>query len=252
MATVGNAFDLLRSAEQPSSKPKKKKANKPKAPAASDGAEAPAVAGESLVVAGGARGTDAAAAPAHQEIVELAEAVPILEKSARTQGPNRIKLWKDWMRQVRRGTSNRRASCCRAAGGWVSGANPFACRALLLLLSLQVNDRSPRALKYRAPDGSLINFKQVRGGCAEARNRRQQRRARTAGVSSVRPHAAHHLLLPSTTCSFQAPPAPSKHRLLLPNNTASPPLLSWGPTTHSWCCAAARWRSPLRAASPRP
>lgn len=36
-------------------------------------------------------------------------------------------------------------------------------------LLLQATDRSPKALKYRAPDGSLIQFKEVRA-CASMRN----------------------------------------------------------------------------------
>jgi len=88
MATIANAFDLLRSGEQPSaSKNKKKKNNSKQKTTADEGA--PAVSVEPV-----------AEATSGNEVVELADAVPILEKSARTQGPNRIKLWKDWQRQV--------------------------------------------------------------------------------------------------------------------------------------------------------
>jgi hypothetical protein len=89
MASVGNAFDLLRSGEQPpSSKNKKKKSKSKQKTTADEGA--PAVTTETV-----------AETTRSSEVVELADAVPILEKSARTQGPNRNKLWKDWQRQVR-------------------------------------------------------------------------------------------------------------------------------------------------------
>lgn len=89
MATVANAFDLLRSGEQPSASKNKKKKNKTKQKTTADEG-APAVTAETTV----------AETTSGNEVVELADAVPILEKSARTQGPNRIKLWKDWQRQV--------------------------------------------------------------------------------------------------------------------------------------------------------
>lgn len=88
MASVGNVFDLLRSGEQPSSKNKKKKNKSKQKTTADEGA--PAVTTETV-----------AETTRSSKVVELADAVPILEKSARTQGPNRNKLWKDWQRQVR-------------------------------------------------------------------------------------------------------------------------------------------------------
>lgn len=111
-AAVANAFDLLRSSEQTApSKPKKKK-NKSKSKA-EGGDEAPAVVGESPVVGKAAIDTQPAV-----EVVELADAVPLLEKSARTQGPNRIKLWKDWLRQVRL-NSQETAVLSLAYGAWI-------------------------------------------------------------------------------------------------------------------------------------
>lgn len=88
MASTLNAFDLLKGqGEQVASKANKKKKSKPKKPAepAADAPAAPAQAAETDV------------APL------VAEASAILEKSARTfkAGADRIKLWKDWVRQVR-------------------------------------------------------------------------------------------------------------------------------------------------------
>lgn len=96
MASVGNAFDLLRSGETPAASKNKKKKNKSKQKTTADEG-APAVTTETV----------SETATRSEEVVELADAVPILEKSARTQGPNRIKLWKDWQRQVP----------CRASSG---------------------------------------------------------------------------------------------------------------------------------------
>ena len=89
MASINNAFALLRSGEQPSASKNKKKKNKTKQKTTADEG-APAVAAEPVENA----------TITTSEVVELADAVPILEKSARTQGSNRIKLWKDWQRQV--------------------------------------------------------------------------------------------------------------------------------------------------------
>jgi thioesterase domain-containing protein len=89
MASTLNAFELLQQAGGlPSgNKTKKKKKNK-KPAAAKEVEEAPAVQEQATVDA---------------EIAPEATAVPILEKSARTfkTGGDRIKLWKDWIRQVR-------------------------------------------------------------------------------------------------------------------------------------------------------
>lgn len=135
MASTVNAFDLLSQAGQmPSSKNKKKK-NKPKPKPADEPAVEPAeqVAAES-------------------EVSAEATAIPILEKSARTfkTGGDRIKLWKDWIRQVSNGP----------AGGL--GRKPTCHQSTIFtVLRLQATDRSPKALKYRASDGSLIQFKEV-------------------------------------------------------------------------------------------
>lgn len=145
MASTVNAFDLLRSGELPSaSKNKKKKSKSKQKTTADDGV--PAVTAEPV----------AAETTSGSEVVELADAVPILEKSARTQGANRIKLWKDWQRQV-----------LSAGRGWFR-----LCTCCWLLLTrhhpvlLQATDRSPKALKYRAPDGSVIQFREVRRSMA--------------------------------------------------------------------------------------
>eukprot|EP00775_Hariotina_reticulata_P008625 gene8625-8806_t len=110
MASVANAFDLLKGAgEQVASKANKKKKSKPKPKAAPEPAEA---ASEAVV-------------PEQDEEVLQAEACAVLEKSARTfnSGSDRVKLWKDWIRQA--------------------------------------GDRSPKASKYRAEDGNLIQFKEL-------------------------------------------------------------------------------------------
>lgn len=105
MASMANAFSILVSGEQPSqnaSKNKKKKNKSKQKTTADEGA--PAVSTETVL----------AETTRTEEVVELADAVPILEKSARTQGPNRIKLWKDWQRQVgagQAGWASRQAGC---------------------------------------------------------------------------------------------------------------------------------------------
>jgi hypothetical protein len=86
MAAVANAFAALNaigSGQAPAAS-KKKKDKKPKAPAA------PEEAGE--------------AAPVQVGVVDVGEACAVLDRSARTfrSGSDRVKLWKDWMKQVRR------------------------------------------------------------------------------------------------------------------------------------------------------
>ncbi|WIA15387.1 hypothetical protein OEZ85_002049 [Tetradesmus obliquus] len=110
MASTLNAFELLQQAGGlPSGNKTKKKKNK-KPAAAKEVDEAPVV---QEVASGDA------------EIAPEATAVPILEKSARTfkTGGDRIKLWKDWIRQA--------------------------------------TDRGAKALKYKAADGSVIGFKEL-------------------------------------------------------------------------------------------
>jgi hypothetical protein len=88
MASTLNAFELLQQAGGlPSGNKTKRKKNK-KPAAAKEVVEAPVVQEQTTVDA---------------EIAPEATAVPILEKSARTfkTGGDRIKLWKDWIRQVR-------------------------------------------------------------------------------------------------------------------------------------------------------
>lgn len=88
MASVANAFDLLKGAgEQVANKANKKKKSKPKPKTAADPAEAP---------------SEAVVQEQEEEVLQ-AEACAVLEKSARTfnSGSDRVKLWKDWIRQVR-------------------------------------------------------------------------------------------------------------------------------------------------------
>ncbi|KAF6266460.1 hypothetical protein COO60DRAFT_454490 [Scenedesmus sp. NREL 46B-D3] len=110
MASTLNAFELLQQAGGlPSGNKTKKKKNK-KPAAAKELDEAPVVQEQTTVNA---------------EIAPEATAVPILEKGARTfkTGSDRIKLWKDWIRQA--------------------------------------TDRSAKALKYKAADGSVIGFREL-------------------------------------------------------------------------------------------
>eukprot|EP00882_Tetradesmus_deserticola_P004768 GHRQ01005024.1.p1 GENE.GHRQ01005024.1~~GHRQ01005024.1.p1 ORF type:complete len:254 (+),score=80.81 GHRQ01005024.1:75-764(+) len=110
MASTLNAFELLQQAGGlPSgNKTKKKKTKKPAAAKEAD--EAPVVQEQTTVDA---------------EVAPEATAVPILEKSARTfkTGSDRIKLWKDWIRQA--------------------------------------TDRSAKAVKYKAANGSVISFREL-------------------------------------------------------------------------------------------
>jgi hypothetical protein len=94
MASVGNAFDLLiGTGEQVVAKKKKK--NKPKPKSDSQAAAAPAPA------SGVQQVSDQKGYETVQE-VPVAEGCAILEKNARTfkAGPDRVKLWKDWIKQV--------------------------------------------------------------------------------------------------------------------------------------------------------
>jgi hypothetical protein len=89
MASLANAFGALNaigSGQAPTGAAKKKK-NKAKKPAAAD--EGPAAAAPAPAAAG-------------QSVVEVGEAVPVLDKAARTfkAGSDRLKLWKDWIKQV--------------------------------------------------------------------------------------------------------------------------------------------------------
>lgn len=86
MASTVNAFSALGqigSAQAPSAS-KKKKSKKPKAPSAPQDAPSTAV------------------GPEQDAVVEVGEACAILDKTARTfkSGSDRLKLWKDWMKQV--------------------------------------------------------------------------------------------------------------------------------------------------------
>jgi hypothetical protein len=88
MANIVNAFDALSQIGRGEAAPasKKKKAKKPKAQVAQEDA--------------------GAAAPAEQEaVIDFQEACAVLDKTARTfkSGGDRLKLWKDWIKQVGRG-----------------------------------------------------------------------------------------------------------------------------------------------------
>jgi hypothetical protein len=117
MAATFNAFTALvgsQDALAQSSKKKKKNANKPKlaepaAPAAAaPAAPAPASKPEPA----------AAKAPEGPAVVPVNEAIAIVEKTARTyrSGADRVKLWKEWIKQVR--------PTCRLTGVARSCAGP--------------------------------------------------------------------------------------------------------------------------------
>ena len=97
MASVGNAFDLLIGTGEQVNAGKKKKKNKPKAKATSEGQAAAAPGATSGVQ----QVSDQKGYETVQE-VPVAEGCAILEKNARTfkAGPDRVKLWKDWIKQV--------------------------------------------------------------------------------------------------------------------------------------------------------
>ncbi|KAF8056460.1 Mettl26 [Scenedesmus sp. PABB004] len=125
MASTLNAFDLLNQAGQVNlNAAKKKKKNKPKAKADGDAAPGGSDGGAPAAAAAAAAAAEAPAAEG-SVVVEQGEACAVLEKSARTfkSGGDRIKLWKDWVKQA--------------------------------------GDRGGKALKYRADDGSLIQFKEL-------------------------------------------------------------------------------------------
>lgn len=113
MATTLNAFSALGqigSAQAPSAS-KKKKSKKAKAPVGAQVSQD--------------EGVPDAQGASQDAIVEVGEACAILDKTARTfkSGSDRLKLWKDWIKQ--------------------------AC------------DRSSKAITYTDTDGSLLDFKQV-------------------------------------------------------------------------------------------
>lgn len=96
MATTTNAFDLLiGTGEQIAADKKKNKKSKAK-PKASTDVGAPGDVTDSLV---NLLVTDA---PEDSGEVDVREGCAILEKSAKTckTGTDRLKLWKDWMKQV--------------------------------------------------------------------------------------------------------------------------------------------------------
>lgn len=90
MASTTNAFDLLVGAEQALSKKKKKAAKKAEEPA-------PAVPVAPVAAAKGG------VAGASSGVVQAVEACAILERAAREAKSisDKVKLWRDWIRQAR-------------------------------------------------------------------------------------------------------------------------------------------------------
>ncbi|KIZ04164.1 hypothetical protein MNEG_3799, partial [Monoraphidium neglectum] len=139
MASAFNSFNALAAigaGQAPSAKKKKNK--KPKSQ-------------------GGAQeaGTAVGSGPAEQQdaVVEVGEACAVLDKTARTfkSGSDRLKLWKDWIKQA-----------SHQQDGLGSFIGPVPVLAA---------DRSPKAIAYTDTDGSLLDFKQAsartRGGATQ-------------------------------------------------------------------------------------
>lgn len=99
MASIANSFDLLVGAENTLSKKQKKKQNKAKADAATA-----AAAVVSSTVAPTATPTVSTSKPTQQGgIVDASEAKAIFERAAREAKTiaDKVKLWRDWIKQVR-------------------------------------------------------------------------------------------------------------------------------------------------------
>jgi hypothetical protein len=119
MASLANAFGALNaigSGQAPGGAGKKKKSKAKKQGGQADAAEGPVPA---PVAAGGAA-----------QVVEVGEAVPVLDNAARTfkAGSDRLKLWKDWIKQVRRGRASPRVTApwCGLSFRWQPTRGPFA------------------------------------------------------------------------------------------------------------------------------
>lgn len=146
MASTLNAFGALgvlgRAEEAPASKKKKNKAKKPQP-----------VAAEALPPPSGG----VLAVPA-------AEAAGVLEKAARTfkGSSDRVKLYKDWVKQVGRGPGRwcwPPPPCLRVTAPNRPSRTPGS----------QAGDRSSKAIAYTDVDDSALDFKQVRRGAVAAR-----------------------------------------------------------------------------------
>ena len=159
MASTINAFDLLSGAGESvgSAKAKKKKAKaKPQAAVKTD--EAP-----SSTAVGTAAPSDSG------EIADAANAASLLESSARTYsaGPDRLKLWRDWTKQVVICYTTAPPQGCVAACRAVSGMGCTLQPLLLLMPPLCLPPARPlpqassRAAKYRTSNGGMIAFKEV-------------------------------------------------------------------------------------------
>jgi hypothetical protein len=98
MASTANLFAALTSigsGQAPAGAGKKKKAKKPKQPQQGENGSDPSANGSSR--------TEGVAAAGQDAVVEVGAACAILDKAARTfkSGNDRLKLWKDWVKQVR-------------------------------------------------------------------------------------------------------------------------------------------------------
>ncbi len=109
MASVMNSFDLLKGAEAQLASKKKK--NKPKSKDAAAGG------GDGGAENGGASSSSAAGGKA--AAVDVYEAIAAVERAAREAKalPDKLKLWKDWIHQVRSFCLGHGRRCGRGGGG---------------------------------------------------------------------------------------------------------------------------------------
>lgn len=127
MASITNAFAALNaigSAQAPNASSKKKKSgNKSSKPAGGEGGAAQKQ--QQQQQNGGGAGKASIPTVLEDAVVDVAEACAILDKAARTfkGGSDRLKLWKDWLKQVRvavgEGQQRRRMMMCVAGSGSV-------------------------------------------------------------------------------------------------------------------------------------
>lgn len=114
MAAVSNAFGaLLGAGEAVSAKKKNKNKQQQQAPAPAAKQEAPAKQERPVSAAAPAKAEANGAARPATGVVEVTEATAILERAAREAKAigDKTRLWKDWVRQVRRAVVRDLAPC---------------------------------------------------------------------------------------------------------------------------------------------
>jgi hypothetical protein len=138
MANVNNAFAALLGAGEAPSAGKAKKKSKAKQ-AEQNGSHAVDVLAPVPATTNGHAATPS--------VVEVSEAIAILERAAREARSiaEKSKLWKEWGRQVR-------------AGGKLQAAPSIDLHDDFFM---QAADRGGKGIKYRAAGGATLDFKQV-------------------------------------------------------------------------------------------